>query len=72
MVQKLSSIKQQNHLKEGHKGGGAMFKFVGKLFNLVRRWFGAFNPDYLEMKFDEKWTLKIMWFSKINVGLGLS
>ena len=36
MVQKLSS-KQQNHLKEGHKGGGPMFKFVGKLFNLFRR-----------------------------------
>ena len=33
MVQKLSSIKQQNHLKEGHKGG-LWFEFVGKLFNL--------------------------------------
>ena len=31
MVQKLSSTKHQNHLKEGHGGGGAMFKFVGKL-----------------------------------------
>ena len=53
MVKKLSSIKQQNHLKEGH-GGGVMFKFVGKLSNLFRRQFGAFNPDCLEMKFDEK------------------
>ena len=63
MVQKLSS-KQQNHLKEGHKGGLCL--------NLLENCLNFFegNLELLTlMKFDEKWTSKIMWFSKIDVGL---
>ena len=50
MVQKLSS-KQQNHLKEGHKGGG------GLCLNLLENCLTFFegNLELLTlMKFDEK------------------